>query len=486
MRFRNFIGGSYQSSALTADQQRTVNMYVERMENRGSSTDAMLVLVPGLDLISTASASPGRAHFYENEREFAVFGPSFVEITESGVMTVRGTVSTDANPATICSNGDGGGQLLIVSGTNAYYYDLATNTLTAIAALAGKATMGSYLDGYGLVLDSATSTLYISAVLDFSSWTTGTDFAQRSKAPDKWRAMRTNGQYIGLYGEHSSEFWYNTGDSSFPFAPHPSGLIPYGIRAPFSLAIGEGAQFWLGQSSVGHLYLLRSDAFTPQVVSDFPHATAFAGLSNPEGAVGEFFNWRGHQFYRITFPASAVTYCYDATSNQWFEWRAWLSEASAYSSVRARYPIVAFGEHRVLDAQTGALYRYSATTYTDADDRPIRWMRRAPVQNQENELLFLPDFEVALENGQGTSGQAENPQIMLRISNDGGRTWGSEMWRSAGKAGEYLRRVLWTRLGAARQRVVELTGSDPIPWKITNAYFRLGQAPASAPREGAE
>jgi hypothetical protein len=72
---------------------------------------------------------------------------------------------------------------------------------------------------------------------------------------------------------------------------------------------------------------------------------------------------------------------------------------------------------------------------------------------------------------------------MLRISNDGGKTWPAEMWRSAGKVGEYYRRVRWERLGAARRRVFEVTVTDPIPWRITGAYLQTLQ---SSPQRSGE
>ncbi len=51
------------------------------------------------------------------------------------------------------------------------------------------------------------------------------------------------------------------------------------------------------------------------------------------------------------------------------------------------------------------------------------------------------------------------------------------MWRSAGKIGEYDRRVIWNRLGAARQMVAEVAVSDPIPWRIVDAYLKFAQQP---------
>lgn len=65
-----------------------------------------------------------------------------------------------------------------------------------------------------------------------------------------------------------------------------------------------------------------------------------------------------------------------------------------------------------------------------------------------------------------------DPQVMLRLSNDGGKTWVAESWRSAGRVGEYFRRVRWNRLGTARRRVFEVSVTDPIPWRLTGAYIK--------------
>jgi len=65
-----------------------------------------------------------------------------------------------------------------------------------------------------------------------------------------------------------------------------------------------------------------------------------------------------------------------------------------------------------------------------------------------------------------------DPQMMLRTSNDGGKTWGTERMRSAGKTGEYGKRIRWTRLGSGRRRVFEVSVTDPIQWNLTDAYLK--------------
>lgn len=77
------------------------------------------------------------------------------------------------------------------------------------------------------------------------------------------------------------------------------------------------------------------------------------------------------------------------------------------------------------------------------------------------------------------SSLGSNPEIMLRISNDAGKTWITEQWRSAGKTGEWLKRVRWNRLGAARRRVFEVVVTDAVPWRLTGAYLKVSNSSAS-------
>lgn len=87
------------------------------------------------------------------------------------------------------------------------------------------------------------------------------------------------------------------------------------------------------------------------------------------------------------------------------------------------------------------------------------------------EVVILNGLLESFTPGELVPTPGGDPQVMLRISNDGGKTWVAEVWRDAGKVGEYLRRVRWNRLGAARRRVFEIAVTDPIQWRITGAYI---------------
>ncbi len=88
--------------------------------------------------------------------------------------------------------------------------------------------------------------------------------------------------------------------------------------------------------------------------------------------------------------------------------------------------------------------------------------------------LFIPELQIDLEAGRGAVvGQGDDPQVMLRLSRDGGHTWGDELWTSAGKIGEYQRRARYLRLGYARDWVAEITVTDPISWSVINCWVTV-------------
>lgn len=66
---------------------------------------------------------------------------------------------------------------------------------------------------------------------------------------------------------------------------------------------------------------------------------------------------------------------------------------------------------------------------------------------------------------------ARGPQMMMRYSNDSGKTWSNEYVRDCGQAGQNRKRVRWTPLGQGRDRIFEISVSDPIGWRVIDAYL---------------
>ena len=109
--------------------------------------------------------------------------------------------------------------------------------------------------------------------------------------------------------------------------------------------------------------------------------------------------------------------------------------------------------------------------FYDDDGDELVWRRVSPHLQDEKRLIAYSSFELDLEVGRGlASGQGSDPQIFLRYSDDGGYTWSSELWRSMGKTGAYRQRAIWRQLGRARDRVFEVSGSDPVFVQLNEAY----------------
>ena len=105
-------------------------------------------------------------------------------------------------------------------------------------------------------------------------------------------------------------------------------------------------------------------------------------------------------------------------------------------------------------------------------EHPIRRLRRAPHVAQEHTRIFYRRFELDLERGQAlASGQGSEPQVLLRISRDGGQTWGEEQRLAVGGLGDYTARVIARRLGHARDTVFEVVVSDPVAWSLVGAWL---------------
>ena len=509
MDFTDFIGGSYVSQAVTADQERTINWYSEHLESKGATRKSALYPTPGVSLLDTATTGYARCHYIlscgngncvasasrpermpprlTDGREFMVIGNTLYEGNSAGELiewtsasagpdnAFNGSVNptTSKIPATINGGFDAQKDIFLTVNRKGYYFGATGTTVTRIAALDSKADMGGFLDGYFLALDANNSVLYISNLNDVNTWTTGTDFAQRSLAGDAWRAMKVFGRYIWLFGELTTELWQDTGDT-FPFAPIPSALINYGIAAPWSAQIVDNTIVWLARNDAGRICVVRSTGQNVETISTHAVELAISGYADYSEAKSDSYADQGHSFYVLSFDDSNATWVWDSKTNEWHERGTWNSDTGSYDVWRPRYHAFAFGEHRILDSKGGGLYRMGSSLTDDMGGGVIRRVRRAPALSSENRRIFYSNMELDLEPGLGTSGQGEDPQVMLRMSNDGGKTWGPEMMRSAGKMGEYLKRVRWNRLGSARRRVFEVSVSDPIAWRLVGAYLDVG------------
>jgi hypothetical protein len=421
----------------------------------------------------------GRAFALADTRLFGIIGTGLYEFDSNGGNQFRATVDQDTNPAQIIYNGIVAGQLGIVSGGKVYSYDLAANTLGG-PHLTGGYTHLCFAAGRGLALNPATGKGNVSDLNDLSTWDAGT-FFQRSLFADPYQAMFVDANnLVWLIGTETFEVRYDSGTGTQPFIPLSGMNGRSGIAAPFAFSVTGAGNFWLSRTAEGVGEFVMSRGAAPQSVSTFAVNTAIASyLRNSRITDAEMMTYQqeGHMFATVSFPAAQAamtsapaTWCYDATGQSWARRGRWSNGAWALWAPRVH--VYAFGKHLVGDHTSGTIWWMDTSFATDTDGNGIRRVRRAPHLNDEHRRVPIHDFELLMDVGLGlSSGQGSDPQVMMRLSQDGGRTWGNERIAGAGKIGQWRKRVYWNRCGIAPDTVVEVSWSEPVPWRIVDAYI---------------
>jgi hypothetical protein len=124
------------------------------------------------------------------------------------------------------------------------------------------------------------------------------------------------------------------------------------------------------------------------------------------------------------------------------------------------------------DYANGKIYKLDKDNYTD-DGQQVRRLRRAPHLVADFQRQYFDELQIQFQPGLGLStGQGDNPQAMLKWSDDGGSTWSNEHWVTIGAIGRYANRAIWRRLGWARDRVFEVSISDPVKAVIVSANLK--------------
>lgn len=103
------------------------------------------------------------------------------------------------------------------------------------------------------------------------------------------------------------------------------------------------------------------------------------------------------------------------------------------------------------------------------DFEPYTPLNPYPTPQVMNDLGFFPwGAQSALDDGTiiGTA-----PQIVMRYSKDGGKSYGNEMSRSMGLAGEDAKLVYWNRCGMARDFVFDIFTTEPVKLAITQGII---------------
>jgi hypothetical protein len=140
------------------------------------------------------------------------------------------------------------------------------------------------------------------------------------------------------------------------------------------------------------------------------------------------------------------------------------------------------GMNIIGDYKSGNLYALDDTVFDDAGQtrKWVRSWRILPSTVPQGTPMSIDSIEIIMETGV-TVNSSTDPQIMLRWSDDAGYTWTPYFQMAVGKIGETAWRVIHNRLGSTKigtglDRVMEISGTDPVNIKILGADWQGGAA----------
>ena len=458
------LGSSYTTRSVHAAANRMVNLFPELILEGGKDA-AYLMRTPGLRLLVTAGTGPIRGLWAFGDYGYVVSGTTLYQIDNAWAATSRGTV-LGTDPVSMADNGT---QLMVAAGTHAYIYNAATVAFSEITDpdFPGATTVG-YLDGYFVFNEPDSQSIWVTSLFDGTA-IDPLDFASAEGFPDNLLAVVIDHREAWLFGTHSTEVWYNSGGADFPLERTQGAVLEVGTASSYCIAKLDNTLFWLANDGI----VYRANGYTQQRVSTHAVEQWISDNVDLSGARAYSYKQDGHAFLSLSFPDGDVTWFYDVATDRWHERAAWVN--GAYERHQGVCHMVFNGEQVVGDRANGKVYAFDSAVYSDAGEvqRWLRSWRVLPPGINRLKGEVHHSLQLDCEAGVGLlTGQGSTPEVMLRWSDDGGKTWSNELWRSMGAIGVTGTHVIWRRLGSSqklRDRVYEVSGSDPVRIIITGA-----------------
>jgi len=477
---------------------------------RGSTVTAKTIITAlGSGTVLSETIATGGSGYAINENITILGGvygssPATYTVTAIGASgTVTGLkrsfsgqyTSTPSNNASTSSDGAGTGLTLTLTfgtgtGSTGNYVinnsqTVTSRTMYALNFSEMPSTDGAFsgassvdvVDNY-FVYNNPHTQQYASSDL-LSPITYGLAFASKFTGPDDLVSLIVDHGQIYLLGEKTSEVWADTGTFPFPFQRIPGASSQHGIAAEFSMARFGNSFAYVSRNDRGQAVIVQMNGYFPQRIST--HAVENSLVNqNISDAVAYTYQLEGHECYVVSFPSLNLTWVYDASSQMWHKW-LYCDNQNNYQRHRSNCSAFFQGSVLVGDWENGQIYKLDPENYTD-NGQNIRRVRRCPHLVTDFQRQYFEELQIQFQPGVGLQGittpplnletEGADPQAMLRWSNDGGSTWSNEHWAGIGKVGKYQNRIIWRRLGQARDRIYEVVVTDPVKAVIISANLK--------------
>jgi len=276
-----------------------------------------------------------------------------------------------------------------------------------------------------------------------------TDFANAETDADPAVAIVRLTDKLAILGTKTVEFFaYGAG---VPFPPILGVFYDVGCAARDTVVKHSGSMLWLASDGT-----VRADGKT---ISTPSVELAISQVSSLADSYAFKFKERGLVFVAFTFGSSS-TWVYNISSGSWDVRKSYGRDT--WQPTMA----VEFANTQLMgDGLSGKLLELDLDT-EDYDGSPRVCVTQTPYIHAEFNSVNIGAVQARINGSSGTTAVLD-PQIMMKYSFDGGRTWSKERTRSMGAQGHYRDAVRWDNNGNTQTDVLFwLSVSDAVDYQL--------------------
>jgi hypothetical protein len=471
------IQGSYLARGLIANAQSCINIFAEpnpkdapfpMTHYPGSGTSVLS------DFTGIFSGTVRGLYVASDGTVYAVIGQNVIRWlgagnTNTSYYQLGNLPSNTGNPVVMCDNQL---QLVIVDGSaNGWTVNLPGQP-GGLQQISDPAFYGGnrvdFIDTF-LIFNRPQSTQFYSTTSETVTPFNPLYFAAKEGWNDYLISIAALHDNIWLLGAQTTEIWFNSGASDFPWQRMPNSVIQQGCVAAYSAIVADNSLYWLSQDRWGRNFMMRGQGYAATRVSNFAVENEWADYPAVSDCIGMAYQQAGHEIAGFLFPTANAWWGYDATSGQWHKRAygdtstAWLPYCTAFWGTYEQG--AEMGTMLAGDRTAPRILQIARSNYTDCGTPIIRQRSWPSVLNDEKRLAHT-QFAASFD------GSALQPDtVNLAWSDDAGHTFGAPVPQTVLNQtnGQYS----WRRLGYGRQRVYQLQWQGAGDCALNGAWIEV-------------
>jgi len=424
-----------------------VNMYAEQSDSEGVVLQSRPAL---LDREANMGATgPVEALFKRD----GVLSGDLVGVSGGDIYRLTVSIGTLAGsgPVSIAGNEMG---VMVTAGSTMRYYDGAA---LADVSFPDSAAVTKVLVGASrfIALRTGTGKFYWTDPLGVTF--DALDFATAESAADGLLDALFIDDVLLLFGAETVEFWPSTTSGTTPFIPLEGRVIERGIRATgCATAFGSTFAWVTNQNEV--------------CVQDENNIISNVGLQARIAAATSvrLFNFFIDGVEFLCLHMNNETQVYNRNTGTWSEFKTYIQP----TWIAQCYAGGVFGS-----AISGRTFEWGDDKYEAQSIEGIFERSFSAGFPLNGGAVPINNLQLRTNPGETPylTGDYVDPQVEMRTSRDGGRTWGSYSGRSLGMQGEYAKQVSWRALGQANRPgfLCQFRCTAPVPFRVSGVEVNV-------------